>query len=112
MLAAAARLVYIVARTAFPVPVSMWAPWAKDRYGAVWYESVQKIDGNRVFTSICYDQLLSWVWLEAAWQHPHVIVAASNVWWAASTDIPAIEDENTVAWARLMGAGVVMANNS
>ncbi|AEM48068.1 TraB family protein [Acidithiobacillus ferrivorans SS3] len=102
---------HLVAGTAFPVPVSMWAPWAKDRYGAVWYEPVQNIDEQSVFTSICYDQLLSWVWLEAVWQRPDVIVATSNVWWAASTDIPAIEAENTAAWARLMGAGAVMARN-
>ena len=102
---------HIVSRTAFPVPVSMWAPWAKDRYGATWYEPVQKIGGMRVFTSICYDQLLSWVWLEAVWQRPDIIIATSNVWWAAKTDIPAIEDENTAAWARLMWAGVVMARN-
>ena len=101
----------IVARTALPVPVSMWAPWAKDRYGATWYEPVQKIAGQHVFTSICYDQALPWVWLEAVWQHPDVIVATSNVWWASKTDIPAIEDENTLAWARLMGSGVVMARN-
>ncbi|MCR2830529.1 hypothetical protein NR402_09580 [Acidithiobacillus ferrooxidans] len=102
---------HIVARTAFPVPVSMWAPWAKDRYGATWYTPAMKIDGQRVYVSICYDQVLSWVWLEAVWQRPDVIIAVSNVWWAAKTDIPAIEDENTDAWARLMGAGVVMARN-
>jgi len=102
---------HIVAKTAFPVPVSMWAPWAKDRYGATWYDPVQKIAGQRIFTSICYDQALSWVWLEAVWQHPDVIVATSNVWWASQTDVPAIEEENTDAWARLMGDGVVVARN-
>ncbi|MBU2807122.1 MAG: carbon-nitrogen hydrolase family protein [Burkholderiales bacterium] len=102
---------HIVAKTTFPVPVSMWAPWAKDRYGATWYEPVQKIAGQRIFTSICYDQALSWVWLEAVWQHPDVIVATSNVWWASQTDVPAIEEENTDAWARLMGDGVVVARN-
>ena len=101
----------IVARTVLPVPVSMWAPWAKDRYGATWFEPVTKIAGRRVFMSICYDQALPWVWLEATWQHPDVIVAVSNVWWASRTDIPSIEDENTAAWARLMGDGVVMARN-
>ncbi|MDA8377772.1 MAG: hypothetical protein M0Z50_12110 [Planctomycetia bacterium] len=101
----------IVARTALPVPISMWAPWANDRYGATWYEQVTKIAGQRVFTSICYDQALSWVWLEAVWQRPDVVIATSNVWWASKTDIPAIENENTAVWARLMGAGVVMARN-
>ncbi len=72
---------------------------------------MQKIGGMRVLTSICYDQLLSWVWLEAVWQCPDIIIATSNVWCAASTDIPAIEDENTVAWARLMGNDVVWARN-
>ena len=103
---------HIVASTAFPVPVSMWAPWAKDRYGATWYTPARKIGGQRAYVSICYDQALSWVWLEAVWQRPDVIVATSNVWWAAKTDIPAIEDENTDAWARLMGGGVVMARNN
>jgi len=102
---------HIVAKTAFPVPVSMWAPWAKDRYGATWYTQVRKIGGQRAYVSICYDQALSWVWLEAVWQRPDIIIATSNVWWAAKTDIPAIEDENTDAWARLMGGGVVMARN-
>lgn len=95
----------------FPVPVSMWHPWRRGGYVADWWEPVREVAGHRAWAAICYDQLLPWVWFEALAQHPDAVLAASNVWWAKGTNIPAIEVATTAAWGRLMGVPVVFATN-
>jgi len=100
-----------VFRAAFPVPVSMWHPWSSGGYAAAWWEREHRLAGQTVFASICYDQLLPWVWLEALVQRPQVILAVSNVWWARGTTIPGIERATSAAWGRVMGVPVVAAVN-
>lgn len=98
-------------RAAFPVPVSMWHPWQSKGYSAAWWERSRTVAGKTVFANICYDQLLPWVWLEALFQKPDIILAVSNVWWAKGTSIPGIERETSEAWGRLMATPVVIAIN-
>lgn len=95
----------------FPVPVSMWKPWARDGYRAAWWEPVREVDGVRVWAAICYDQLLPWVGIEGLVQSPDVVLAVSNDWWARGTGTAGIQRATTWAWARLMGAAVVRAEN-
>lgn len=112
-----ARRVFV---SAFPVPVSMWHPWFRGHgYGtsdgvgfqAGWWEPARKIDGVRAWASICYDQLLPWVWLEGVMQSPQVVLSTRNEWWAKGSGIPQIQRATAWAWTRLMGAGQVMAQN-
>lgn len=96
----------------FTVPVSMWHPWKKaGHYPALWWEPVKVVDGKRVWASICYSQLLPWVWLEGMLQHPDLVLAPRNDWWAEETGIPGIQRSNTKAWSRLMGVPIVEATN-
>ncbi|MBU2770091.1 carbon-nitrogen hydrolase family protein [Acidithiobacillus caldus] len=112
-----ARLLFV---SPFPVPVSMWHPWHRGHgyysasgvgFEAGWWEPVQKIDGIRAWASICYDQLLPWVWMEGVVQSPQVILATNNEWWARGTGIPEIQAATAWAWARLMGVPVLEAEN-
>lgn len=96
---------------ALPVPVSMWHPWSNGGYEAVWREPVHQIDGKRATAVICYDQLLAWPWLEVSVNHPAVILATQNEWWAHGTGIPVIQQNTAQAWARLIGARVLVATN-
>ncbi|MCR2831333.1 conjugal transfer protein TraB [Acidithiobacillus ferrooxidans] len=105
----------------FPVPVSMWHPWYRGHgyvradgvgYEAGWWEPVRKIDGVRAWASICYDQLLPWVWMEGVVQRPQVVLLTNNEWWARGTGIPEIQRATAWAWARLIGAPVVEAENA
>ncbi len=102
----------IVFNAAFPVPVSMWHPWSsKPGYDASWSEPVRKIGGQRVGAVICYDQLLVWPWLQAAFNRPQIVLAISNDWWARGTGIPTIQRDTALAWSRLIGANLVSAEN-
>ena len=105
----------------FPVPVSMWHPWYRGHgyvradgvgYEAGWWEPVRKVDGMRTWASICYDQLLPWAWMEGVVQRPQVVLLTNNEWWARGTGIPEIQRATAWAWARLIGAPVVEAENS
>ena len=114
----ASRLLFI---SPFPVPVSMWHPWYRGHgyvradgvgYKAGWWEPVRKVDGVRAWASICYDQLLPWVWMEGVAQQPQVVLLTNNEWWARGTGIPQIQRATAWAWVRLIGAPVVEAENA
>ncbi len=105
----------------FPVPVSMWHPWVQGHgyvradgvgYEAGWWEPVRKVDGVCAWASICYDQILPWVWMEGVVQDPQVVMLTNNEWWARGTGIPEIQRATAWAWARLIGAPVVEAENA
>ncbi|MBN6739841.1 conjugal transfer protein TraB [Acidithiobacillus sp. MC6.1] len=112
-----ARLLFI---SPFPVPVSMWHPWHQGHgyvradgvgFEAGWWEPARKVDGVRTWASICYDQLLPWVWMEGVLQSPQVVLVTQNEWWAKWSGIPRIQKATAWAWARLMGVPVVLAEN-
>ena len=104
----------------FPVPVSMWHPWYQWHgyvrtdgvgYEASWWEPVRKVDGVRAWASICYDQLIPWVWMEGVVQHPQVVLLTNNEWWAKGTGIPEIQRATAWAWGRLIEAPMVKSGN-
>lgn len=110
----------ILFNSAFPVPVSMWHPWSRGTgyvdsqnvdYEASWWEPARKIGGIRAWASICYDQLLPWVWMEALIQHPQVILLTNNEWWAQGTGIPTVQRNTAWAWGRLLGVTGIEAEN-
>ncbi len=112
------RLLFV---SPFPVPVSMWHPWYRGHgyvradgvgYEAGWWEPAHEVDGVRAWASICYDQLLPWVWMEGVAQEPQVVLLTNNEWWARGTGIPEIQRATSWAWVRLMGAPVVEAENA
>ena len=96
-----------------PVPISMWTPWRT--HSAIGNPYVMPtsstIHGLRIDTAICYEQLLSYPMLLILLDHPDVITAPPNDWWARDTSIPAIQHESMVAWARLSGIRLVEARN-
>jgi hypothetical protein len=111
----------VVFRSPLPVPVSMWHPWSQGTgyvesqnvgYRAYWWEPVRRIEGVRAWASICYDQLLPFVWLEAVVQHPDVILLTNNEWWAESTGIPTIQRNTAWAWGRLIGVPEIEGENA
>jgi len=111
----------VLFRSPLPVPVSMWHPWSQGTgyvrsqnvgYRAYWWEPVQRIEGVRAWASICYDQLLPFVWLEAVIQHPDVILLTNNEWWAKGTGIPTIQRNTAWAWGRLIGVPEIEAENA
>ncbi len=125
---------HLLFASALPVPVSMWMPWRTpsplqatgpkyfllrvpegfiaQQYRAFWWTKVQSIEGVRAWANICYDQLLPFVWLEGVLQHPQVILLTNNEWWAKDTGIPQIQAASSWAWARLIDASTIEAENA
>ena len=96
---------------AFPVPVSMWHPWKSGGYGAAWSEPVKTIDGVKVASVICYDQLLVWPWLEVMAGNPQLVITPRNDWWARGTGIPRIQMDTSMSFSRLIGAREITSTN-
>ena len=98
-----------------------WLPWSESAHihglRPAWWQHTFALDGQRVWASICAEQLFSWSWLEAiAADHgpaaPTLILAVSNAWWAPPGNAaPAIQAASTSAWARLIGVPVISAVN-
>lgn len=109
-----ARILY---RERMPVPVSMWQPWLGwfgEPAGArahLFANPVVEFGDLRVAPLICYEQLIIWPMLQSAFHTPDVIVATGNGWWTDNTNIVAIQQAATEAWARLFGIPVVFAFN-
>jgi len=95
-----------------PVPLSMWKPWAVGGATAFWFNSgVATIQGHRVATLICYEQLLVWPVMVSLTKHPTILVGAANDWWARSTSISRIQREAVRAWGRAFSIPIVWAKN-
>lgn len=78
-----------------PIPISMWKPWGDSSAVASWGTGVVELAGKRVAVSVCYEQLLPfWSGISVA-QKPEVWISVSNVWWASSTSIPAIQSSSS-----------------
>ena len=98
-----------------------WLPWSESAHihglRPAWWQHTFELDGQRVWASICAEQLFSWTWLEAmatgpGRSTPTLILAMSNLWWAPPGNAAAaIQASSTAAWARLIGVPVISAVN-
>ena len=95
-----------------PVPVSMWWPGRENSYLAHWFDNpVVTLQGHRVAFLICYEQFLTWPVLQSLWHKPDLFCATSSVWWAAGTNIPAIQHNIMLSWSRLFSVPLLTATN-
>lgn len=118
LVAISADAANILYRERMPVPGSMWQPWLlwtgqgggarADFFG----NPVVEVDGVRIASLICYEQLILWPILQSMLYSPEVVVAVGNGWWTEKTSIVAIQRASSIAWARLFGLPVVMAFNT
>ena len=102
-----------VFRAALPMPVSMWRPGFFGSFQAVWHEPIQQVGGHRVWASICFDQVLPWIWIDGMIQHPDLVLLPSNDWWAQPwNSAPEIQKTEAEAWVRLEGAPAIFTQNT
>ena len=89
--------------------------WIPSRAGSLtpaWWQRVFSINGKRVWAALCIEQVQPWTWMEAAIQRADVVLAMTNSWWATTGNrAPDIQAASTRAWARLLGAPVILAEN-
>lgn len=118
MVAILGTTVTVLYRERMPVPISMWQPWRRltgqgGGSRAYFFDNpVVEIDGTRVATLICYEQLVVWPVLQSMLHSPDIIVATGNGWWTAGTSIVATQKANVEAWAKLFDRPIVLAFNT
>lgn len=95
-----------------PVPVGLWKPGNPSAITWWWESGVQTVNGRRIGSLICYEQLLVWPVLFSAAAGAEILIAPSNLWFGMSTPLPRIQHNATSSWGRLFGVPVVFANNS
>jgi hypothetical protein len=89
-----------------------WRPWSSQGLQPGWMQRSFTLDGQRVWAALCVEQLQPWTWVLAMLDHPTLILAMNNAWWAPPDSFaPRIQAASTRAWARLMGAPVIWASN-
>jgi apolipoprotein N-acyltransferase len=95
-----------------PVPLGMWLP-SRSESAAMrpFGPATIRIAGVTVAPLICYEQFLTWPILTAALQHPMVLLAPSNLFWARGTRLRARQRALVRAWSRLFDVGVIAAVN-
>jgi predicted amidohydrolase len=102
-----------VVRQRVPVPIAMWNPFRQDTAlmnlsGA----GLVQVGKERVGVIICYEQLIVWPVLMTMIQHPTVLIAPANDYWAMSTTIPTFQRTATRSWARLFGIPYLIVVNT
>lgn len=96
-----------------PVPLGMWRLGDK-RNGfplMLRYPSTIRIWNRRAGVLICYEQLLVWPALQTLSRNPEMLLAPSNLYWAAGTSIPSVQHVSAQDWADLWAIPLYEASN-
>ena len=95
-----------------PVPLGMWKPFSDEGVPLnLLGPGTIPIHNQRAAVLVCYEQLLVWPFISSAFEHPTVLVAPANDYWAKDTPIPEIQKAGAEAWARLFGLPLLTAVN-
>ena len=95
-----------------PAPIGMWAPWRSAHVRSeLVRSSIEDIEGRRTAMLVCFEQFVSWPALQTALEHPDVVLAPANLWFASGTNLNAVREVTLRTWAALMGWPVVEAIN-
>jgi hypothetical protein len=96
-----------------PVPLGMWHV-GDQRSGyplMLRFPPTIRIWNRRAGILVCYEQLSFWPAIQTLAHNPDMLLAPSNVYWAASTPIPAIQHVAAQDWADLWAIPLYEATN-
>ena len=96
-----------------PVPLGMWHV-GDQRSGyplMLRFPPTIRIWNRRAGILVCYEQLSFWPAIQTLAHNPDMLLAPSNVYWAASTPIPAIQHLAAQDWADLWAIPLYEASN-
>jgi hypothetical protein len=95
-----------------PVPVSMWRPFSNTGARATLFKDpVIDLDQERVGVFICYEQLLTYLYLQTMYYHPKKLFGISNLYWAKGTNIERIQSQTLELYGLLFGVEVYYSVN-
>jgi apolipoprotein N-acyltransferase len=96
-----------------PVPLGMWHIGER-RSGfplMLRFPPTIRVWNRRAGILVCYEQLAFWPAIETLAHNPDMLLAPSNVYWAANTPIPAIQHVAAQDWADLWAIPLYEASN-
>jgi hypothetical protein len=96
-----------------PVPIGMWH-LGDQRHGfplMLRFPPTIRVWNRRAGVLVCYEQLAFWPAIETFAHNPDMLLAPSNVYWAANTPIPAIQHVAAQDWADLWAIPLYEASN-
>jgi len=95
-----------------PVPFAMWNPFSADGVPLnLFGPGTISLQDQRAAVLICYEELLVWPFLSSEIEHPTILIAAANDYWAKGTPIPKIQNVSASSLARLFRLPVLSAVN-
>jgi len=96
-----------------PVPLGMWRFEDKRRGFPLMlrFPPTIRVWNRRAGVLVCYEQLTFWPAVETLAHNPDMLLAPSNVYWAANTPIPAIQHVAVQDWADLWAIPLYEASN-
>jgi hypothetical protein len=96
-----------------PVPLGMWH-LGDQSHGfplMLRFPPTIRIWNRRAGVLVCYEQFAFWPAIETLAHNPDILLAPSNVYWAANTPIPAIQHMAVQDWADLWAIPLYEASN-
>jgi len=96
-----------------PVPLGMWHVGDQGNGYPLMlrFPSTIRIWNRRAGILVCYEQLSFWPAIQTLAHNPDMLLAPSNVYWAANTPIPAIQHVAAQDWADLWAIPLYEASN-
>jgi len=95
-----------------PVPISMWKPWVEQGARAYPFQNpTVEYQQSRVGVFICYEQLLTYIYLHTMFYEPQYIIGISNLWWVEDESIGEIQRRSLELWGRLFGKKLYCSEN-
>jgi apolipoprotein N-acyltransferase len=96
-----------------PVPLGMWHI-GDQQHGfppMLRFPPTIRIWNRRAGILVCYEQLSFWPAIETLAHNPDILLAPSNIYWAANTPIPAIQHVAAQDWADIWAIPLYEATN-
>ena len=96
-----------------PIPLGMWHIGDQRRGFPLMlrFPPTIRVWNRHAGILVCYEQLAFWPAIETLAHNPDMLLAPSNVYWAANTPIPAIQHVAAQDWADLWAIPLYEASN-
>jgi|GEM_PF-2400953 len=81
-------------RQRVPILIAMWQPFTSQGASATIYEDpVVPIDGKNTGVFICYEQFVTYLYMQTMFFKPQRLFGISNIYWAKNTNIENMQKE-------------------
>jgi hypothetical protein len=102
----------IIYKQRVPVLVSMWRPFTFEGARATIYKDpIVSIEGKDTGVFICYEQHLTYTFLQTMFYKPERLLGISNLYWAKDTNIEQIQRESLELYGLLFDVPIYYSVN-